>query len=580
MKRKRISKLPGQDETKTPTPKKPGHGVEMVNMDEGPVSKDNTPSKRSRGRPSRIRQEGTIVGGFPETSQPTDATPKSKGKLLFATPTKPPEGSFSKTTPIRVQNADRSARRKSARALIERTLAGDLSDNDNVEKEYDLANEIRDEEESETETEESQNEVEEVVDADALLPETPSKRGPGRPARARQKRSPTPPQNLPPHEQYFFQNRPGNGKTSSNSIASLSLLSHSDYHSAISTHTDPHTSSISFLHSLHSRSFPQWVFELAQSFSICLYGFGSKRSLLTSFADYLHSKHSASAPPTTIIINGYIPTLTLRQLLTTVISTLQPTLFHSKKLPSQPSDLLDLLLGHLNDQPPESPIYILINSLDGPSLRRPNPQSILAALSAHSSIHLIATCDTPSFPLLWDTTLRERFNWVFHDTTTFVPYDDGRGTGEVGGVVDGVNELMGRKGASGKGREGVRWVLKSLPENARGLYRILIAELLASADDGRENEDVADEDDEPDKLRKTTGKKREGDESGGVEYRVLYQKAVEEFLCSSEMAFRTLLKEFHDHQMVVSRRDGVGGEMLGVPLRREEMEGVLEDLMG
>lgn len=147
-------------------------------------------------------------------------------------------------------------------------------------------------------------------------------------------------------------------------------------------------------------------------------------------------------------------------------------------------------------------------------------------------------------------------------------------------MVDSVNELMGRKGASGKGREGVRWVLKSLPENARGLYRILIAEILASADDGGENEDAANDEDEPDEVRNTRGKRGNGEESSGVDYRVLYQKAVEEFLCSSEMAFRTLLKEFHDHQMVVSRRDGVGGEMLGVPLRREEMEGVLEDLLG
>jgi len=30
----------------------------------------------------------------------------------------------------------------------------------------------------------------------------------------------------------------------------------------------------------------------------------------------------------------------------------------------------------------------------------------------------------------------------------------------------------------------------------------------------------------------------------GVEYRVLYQKAVEEFICSNEMNFRTLLKEY------------------------------------
>jgi origin recognition complex subunit 2 len=45
------------------------------------------------------------------------------------------------------------------------------------------------------------------------------------------------------------------------------------------------------------------------------------------------------------------------------------------------------------------------------------------------------------------------------------------------------------------------------------------------------------------------------------------------------MMFRTLLKEFHDHQMITSRMDASGMEILGVPLSRDEMEGVLEDLV-
>ena len=65
----------------------------------------------------------------------------------------------------------------------------------------------------------------------------------------------------------------------------------------------------------------------------------------------------------------------------------------------------------------------------------------------------------------------------------------------------------------------------------------------------------------------------------GIEFRMLYQKATEEFIASSEMMFRTLLKEFHDHQMITSRMDSSGMEILGVPLSREEMEGVLEDLV-
>jgi origin recognition complex subunit 2 len=54
---------------------------------------------------------------------------------------------------------------------------------------------------------------------------------------------------------------------------------------------------------------------------------------------------------------------------------------------------------------------------------------------------------------------------------------------------------------------------------------------------------------------------------------------VEEFVCSSEVNFRTLLKEFHDHQMVESRKDAMGTERLSVPFRREELESMLEELV-
>ena len=49
-------------------------------------------------------------------------------------------------------------------------------------------------------------------------------------------------------------------------------------------------------------------------------------------------------------------------------------------------------------------------------------------------------------------------------------------------------------------------------------------------------DDDEDEDNEP-----RAGNLRRNEP--GVEYRVLYQKAVEEFICSNEMNFRILLKE-------------------------------------
>jgi origin recognition complex subunit 2 len=69
------------------------------------------------------------------------------------------------------------------------------------------------------------------------------------------------------------------------------------------------------------------------------------------------------------------------------------------------------------------------------------------------------------------------------------------------------------------------------------------------------------------------------DGAAGVEFRILYHKAREELVCSTEHQFRTLLKEFYDHQMVESRRDALGVERLIVPFRTEELEGLLEELV-
>lgn len=36
---------------------------------------------------------------------------------------------------------------------------------------------------------------------------------------------------------------------------------------------------------------------------------------------------------------------------------------------------------------------------------------------------------------------------------------------------------------------------------------------------------------------------------------------------------------FHDHQMITSRKDALGTELLSVPFQKEELEAILEDLM-
>ncbi|KAL8939636.1 MAG: hypothetical protein Q9216_003244, partial [Gyalolechia sp. 2 TL-2023] len=279
-----------------------------------PLSGDHapeTPSKKRRGRPPGSATKSKTT----PNSARHQAIPRSaqKGKKLFETPTK--TNSDVATDPI-IRNPDRSARRKSARTLVERTVTAADQDGE-AEEEDSLAKRIWAADEADEDDIHEDSDDEPI--ADPTTPVTPSKRGRKGP---RRKRTPTPPPNLPPHEQYFFQNRPGNTKTSNNTFSSLSLLSHEQYHEQINSYRDPHTSSYAFLHSLHSRSFPQWRFELSQSFNICLYGYGSKRRLTSSFASYLHSQNPSTSPPKIIITNGYISTLTIRQMLTTIATVI------------------------------------------------------------------------------------------------------------------------------------------------------------------------------------------------------------------------------------------------------------------
>ncbi|KAK3308737.1 origin recognition complex subunit 2-domain-containing protein [Chaetomium strumarium] len=477
------------------------NGEDVADNDDDDAIPEPSPAKR-RGRPPNPAAAGTLNGQAttPSTKRqrPVNETPVKLNGM---------------DTPSRRNIADRSARKKSARALIDRVIGGTVSD-DEVE-EGDIAREIYESSEDEEEKADERGGVEGDQE-----PTTPSK-SPGRKRGvAARKRSPTPPRDLPPHEQYFYQNKPGLAKTSNNNLSSLNLLTHDEYFSVLRQLENPHASDVDFLQSLHAESFPQWAFELSHGFTTCLYGYGSKRRLLHSFATYLYSQNPAHK---IVIINGYVRTLTTRDILSTLSAAL-PSLSSpgtggggssSNSVGINHSNTLQALVSSLSTSTPPTTLTVLINSLDAPPLRKPATQTLLSQLASHPQIRLAATADTPDFALLWDAGLRAAFNFLFHDCTTFAPFAPCELE-----VVDEVHELLGRKTRRVGGKEGVAFVLRSLPENARALFRLLVGEVLAAMEEGQHaGEEVA------------------------VEYRMVYNKAVEEFICSSEIAFRTLLKE-------------------------------------
>lgn len=445
-----------------------------------------------------------------------------KGKRLFSTPVKDLGSLESNGSPALVRHADRSARRKSTKNIIERTIFGNTSDNE--EEDGDIESYIYDS----GEDEEPQSIIETLEIEPDVAPATPARRR-GRPKGSKNKqRSPTPAHDLAPHEVYFSQNRGGHCKTSNNDLSSLELLDHEEYFSLLRNYEDPHTGDRDALQELYKRSFNQWRFELSQDFNICIYGWGSKRPLLLAFAEHIYKARQEYINNDIVVVNGYVHSLSIREVLNTIAATVSET---SIKMGSQPAEMVDKLLAFLEENEAKT-ILLVIHSIDGPALRRPAIQTILSRLGSHPQIQLIASADHPSFPLLWDSSLRSTFNFLFHNCTTFEPY-----TSEAD-VVDEVHELLGRSGRRVGGKDGVSFVLKSLPENAKNLFRVLIGEQLAAIDEvlptGFEEED----DYEDERLANNSGRN-----DSGVEYKVLYQKACEEFICSNEMSFRTLLKE-------------------------------------
>lgn len=500
-----VSEINGRAVTASGHARTNGFGAEndlIEEEEERAISVKNTPRKSH----SNTNDYGTPQKKTIDTE--TFSTPKTRRQT--------------KGTPRITRNANRSARKKSTRAFIEQTLLGVGSDNDDEEEE--LAGEIYGTDEDE-DVAEDDNGIE-VNTNGQVAPETPSKRR-GRPkgSVARQ-RSPSPiSQDLPPHEQYFVQNRPGRAKTSNNTLANLKLLDHEEYFTVSRRLQDSHEAQIEELAHLHEACFQQWQFELSQQFNLCIYGWGSKRALLMKFAEHINNTQVDHEKNSIVIINGYVPTLTIRDVFNTVAAALvEPGV----KLGSQPAEMLERLIALIEEDNSQK-ITLIINSIDRSPLRRQAAQSLLSRLSAHPQIQLIASADHPQFPLLWDGSLRSAYNFVFHECATFKPY-----TAEAD-VVDEVHELLGRSGRRVGGKDGVIFVLKSLPVNATNLFKILIAEQLAGTEGVTQGEDnEADNEAQNGHLRKA-------DE--GVEYRSLYQKAVEEFICSNDMGFRSLLKE-------------------------------------
>ncbi|KND05127.1 origin recognition complex subunit 2 [Spizellomyces punctatus DAOM BR117] len=268
-------------------------------------------------------------------------------------------------------------------------------------------------------------------------------------------------EDAPAYQRYFANLHDTRSKTSNNTLSKLPALDHKSLLSALARAPVKHERFITLLTSLHEDQFQQWYFELMGGFNLLFYGYGSKRNLLNRFATEVLN----DAP--LVVVNGFFPTLTIRDILSKIIDGVLPN--HTGPVGTV-QDQMNALTTYFTRRRSSKHFYLLIHNIDGVPLRAPIVQRTLSALASLPTFHVIATIDHINAPLLWDNVQSARYNWIWHDVTTFEPYMNET-------TFEG--SLMMQQSGAGGGRtmvldaNGVMWVLRSLSGNARKVFKIL-----------------------------------------------------------------------------------------------------------
>ncbi|KAJ1646768.1 Origin recognition complex subunit 2 [Coemansia asiatica] len=345
----------------------------------------------------------------------------------------------------------------------------------------------------------------------------------------------------PAYERYFQDLHTTKGsKTSDNTLSKLPPLSQAECRAILSKVSIKHKDELELLETLHHRQFNQWYFELSCGFNLVFYGYGSKRRLLNILATSL----SAKAPA--VIVNGYFPTLNFKQTLEKIITEI----LGFGDTTGSVTDLASLINGYFESKSRDvDRMYIVIHNIDGPCLRK--HQAALAVLASCKNIHMMASIDHIEAPLIWDSSTVTRFNWAWHDLTTFEPY-----------TVETSYENYGTE-TTEIGPRGVLHVLASLTENAKNIFRILAEyQISESVMDG----DIA------------SASKKAGAKVPEMPYNGYFAACRDQFLVSSEMTFRSQLTEFRDHKVIQSRHATDGTEFVHIPLDAATLGTILESM--
>lgn len=304
--------------------------------------------------------------------------------------------------------------------------------------------------------------------------------------------------------------------------------------------------------------FPQWLLQLDANTNLALYGYGSKTEILKDFisAATLDGRH-------VFRLQCFKKEDSFTSLLQTVVQILGSSKHVTQATVRRLPELASIILA-LPQQ-----ILLVIEMADAPSMRNAETCKTLAMLACSDHIRLILTFEHMNSLLLTSERHWSTMNLAWHDCTTLRPYSEELTT-----------LLTDRRSTVDEATrwQGAQFVLASLTKTGRSVFKVL-AEHQLGADSCQppsptstrrkspESEGDSDEDDDHEVT------------ANGMSVVGWYQRCQEQFLVSNEIAFRTQLTEFVDHELVRSVDDaGQNGSEFFIPFSKSQIESLLVDL--
>ncbi|XP_065665857.1 origin recognition complex subunit 2 isoform X4 [Hydra vulgaris] len=262
--------------------------------------------------------------------------------------------------------------------------------------------------------------------------------------------------------------------------------------------------------------FQEWMFQLLCGFNVLLYGLGSKYNLIRQF------KENFLSDVTCLVVNGFFPGITIKQILNTITEDLLEKDIRFKSI----IDHSVFVKKHF-DSDKSNKLFVIIHNIDGAMLRSTNVQAALSHIASAKNVHLIASIDHINAPLIWDQSCLSLFNWVWYDATTFDSYDQ---------ETSYENSLLVQQSGT-LALSSLAHVLRSLTPNARGIFKLLVNYQLDNKDSSSYQ---------------------------GLSINDLYNRCREMFLVNSDLTLKAQLTEFKDHKLIKLKKGSDGVEYLFV----------------